>query len=205
LLRVDFVSRHEDEGYFYYVMELGDSLTPGWENDPKLYTPHDLARARKTADKSRLPPLECVLIGVELAAALEFLHRDGLTHRDIKPSNVVFVNGRPKLADVGLVGKVKRPDQVTTWAGTPGYMPPWPEPPGTVSADIYGLGMLLYVISTGSPPASFPALESDLMEGSETPRFMLLNRVILKACRPEPGDRFASATELRAALLEIAN
>ena len=72
-----------------------------------------------------------------------------------------------------------------------------------VSADLYGLGMLLYVISTGSQPNCFPALESDLLEGRQTPQFMLLNRVILKACRPELGDRYTSATELRMALLEI--
>jgi len=29
-----------------------------------------------------------------------------LIHRDIKPSNVVFVNGAPKLADIGLVIEV---------------------------------------------------------------------------------------------------
>lgn len=203
LLRVDFVSRHESEGYFYYVMELGDSLTPGWENNPALYAPGDLSRRRQQAPDGRLQPLECIRIGAELADALAFLHGIGLTHRDIKPGNVVFVNNRPKLADVGLIGEAKPPEQVTTWAGTVGFMPPSPEPPGTVAADIYGLGMLLYVISTGQRPAVFPALETSLMEGSQTPHFMRLNRVILKACQPEPGNRFPSAAEMRAALREI--
>ncbi len=203
LLRVDFVSKPKDEGYFYYVMELGDSLTPGWENNPKLYQPRDLARARDLAPGRRLPPLECICVGVELAEALDFLHGAGLTHRDIKPGNVVFVNGRPKLADVGLIGYVKPPEKVTTWAGTPGYMPPLPEPPGTIVADIYGLGMLLYVISTGDRPVSFPKLKTVLMENSQAPQFMRLNSVILRACDPKPEERFASAAELRKALLDI--
>ena len=203
LLRVDFVSKPKEEGYFYYVMELGDSINPGWESDPKLYSPRDLARARDLAPGNRLRPLECIHIGAALAEALDFLHRDGLTHRDIKPSNVVFVNGHPKLSDVGLMGDAKPPEQVTTWAGTPGYMPPPPEPPGTIVADIYGLGMLLYVISTGNRPAHFPELQTALLEDNQTPQFLRLNKVILKACKPKSEERYASAAELRQALLDI--
>jgi serine/threonine protein kinase len=59
------------------------------------------------------------------------------------------VQGRPKLADVGLVAEITPADKENTSVGTPGYMPPAPEPVGTPQADIYGLGMVLYVISTG--------------------------------------------------------
>ena len=58
---------------------------------------------------------------------------------------------------IGLVAEVRPVDQVHTIVGTLGYMPPSPEKPGTPQADIYALGMLLYVISTGSEPALFPA------------------------------------------------
>ena len=37
LLRIDFISQKKPAGYFYYVMELGDSLTPGWEKEPSTY------------------------------------------------------------------------------------------------------------------------------------------------------------------------
>ena len=43
LLRVDFVSRKKRDGYFYYVMELGDARAPGWEENPAAYKPRDLA------------------------------------------------------------------------------------------------------------------------------------------------------------------
>ena len=164
LLGVDFVSKKKPEGYFYYVMELGDSRVPDWEQNPATYKPRDLATVCAMAEGRRLPPVACVRITVALAEALDFLHRQGLTHRDIKPSNVIFVNEQPRLADVGLVTDIRPPDQVHTYAGTAGYMPPHPEHPGTVQADIYALGMLLYVISTGREPDFFPGLSTTLME-----------------------------------------
>lgn len=203
LLRVDFVSRKKREGHFYYVMELGDALAPGWEENPATYKPRDLASARAQAEGRRLPVRECVRIGTVLAEALDFLHRQGLTHRDIKPSNIIFVNGQPKLADVGLVTEIRPPDQVSTWAGTAGYMPPAPEPPGTAQADIYALGMVLYVISTGREPAIFPELSTTLVERTGQAEFIRLNAIILQACQPDCAQRYAAAAEMHAALLGV--
>jgi CHASE2 domain-containing sensor protein len=203
LLRVDFVSTRKEAGYFYYVMELGDALEPGWEKNPRAYKPRDLASMRAQAPGARLPVRECVRIGVVLAEALEFLHQQGLTHRDIKPQNIIFVNDRPKLADVGLTAELPLPGRENTSVGTPGYMPPAPEPPGTIQADIYGLGMVLYVIRTGRDPDHFPEVSSTLIEGSEHSDFIRLNSVILKACQPDRAQRFASAAQMGAALWEI--
>lgn len=203
LLRVDFVSRKKHEGYFYYVMELGDALEPGWQSDPKTYKARDLAGECARAEGRRLPLRECLRIGLVLVEALEFLHRNGLTHRDIKPQNIVFVNGQPKLADVGLVSEIRPVDQAGTWVGTPGYMPSPPEPPGTVQADIYGLGMVLYVICTGKSPNFFPQISSTLLGGEPGADFSPYNKVILKACQPDCAQRYASAQELREALLAV--
>ena len=200
LLRIDLVSKMKEEGYFYYVMELGDAQTPGWETQPKLYKPKDLENLRKQAPERRLPPPECVRIVTVLADALNFLHQQGLTHRDIKPSNVIFVNGRPKLADIGLVADIRPVDQVHTLVGTLGYMPPPPEKPGTPQADIYALGMLLYVISTGRDPGFFPDLATTLMERSGHVEFVKLNAIILKASQPDLAQRYQTTAEMLAAL-----
>ena len=199
LLRVEFVSE-KLAGYFYYVMELGDPLEPGWEREPSTYKPRDLVSERARSRGRRLPVRDCVRIGLALSDALDFLHRQGLTHRDIKPQNIIFVNGQPKLADLGLITEIRPPDQERTLVGTPGYMPPPPERPGTPQADIFALGMVLYVLSTGRSTAYFPEIATTLVEGKDPADFFPLNTVILKACQPDPAQRYASAAEMHQAL-----
>lgn len=203
LLRVDFVSEKRDD-CFFYVMELGDSLEAGWQQEPQKYTPHDLAGERARSPNRRLSVAECLRVGIALADALEFLHRRGLTHRDIKPQNIIFVNGQPKMADLGLIAEIRPIEQVKTYVGTPGYMPPPPEPPGTPQADIYALGVLLYVMSTGRGAAFFPEIATTLVDAERSSDFLPLNTIILKACHPEPAQRYASAGEMKAALQGLA-
>ncbi|HTV63868.1 MAG TPA: serine/threonine-protein kinase, partial [Verrucomicrobiae bacterium] len=202
LLRVDFVSEKLD-GYFYYAMELADSIEPDWQRAPERYQPRDLANERKRWPNGRVPLPECARIGIALTDALEFLHQRGLTHRDIKPQNVIFVDGRPKLADPGLVAEIRPPDDIKTFIGTPGYMPPPPELPGTTAADIYAAGVLLYVISTGRGASAFPEIATTLVGPGIAADFFQLNAIILKACQPNPADRYASAAEMREALRKL--
>lgn len=202
LLRVDFVSRKR-EGYFYYVMELGDALIPGWERDPTSYRPRDLASVRAQVPSKRLPVRECIRLGIALSDALEFLHQQGLTHRDIKPQNIIFVNGQPKLADVGLTAEIRPDDAERTFVGTPGYMPPAPERSGTAQADIYSLGMVLYVTSTGRQPTFFPELATTLVQGSDPVDFFPLNNIILKACDPDCAKRYKTAAEMNRELQHL--
>ncbi|HXC34513.1 MAG TPA: CHASE2 domain-containing protein [Candidatus Acidoferrales bacterium] len=194
LLRIDLVSKMKDEGYFYYVMELGDAQVPGWESAPSTYKPRDLENMRKQS--GGLPLAECIRIGTVLTDALSFLHSHSLTHRDIKPANVIFVNGRPKLADIGLVTDIRPPDKINTFVGTPGYMPPPPEPPGTPQADIYALGMVLYVISTGYDPKFFPDIATTIMERREHVDFVRFDAIILKACQPDVKQRYQAAADM---------
>ena len=199
LLRVEFVSE-KFATHFYYVMELGDSLEAGWEKFPNAYKPRDLSRECARAPHKRLPIEECLRIGLVLTDTLDFIHRSGMTHRDIKPQNIVFTNGKPKLADLGLIAHIRPPSEEHTAVGTPGYMPPAPERPGTPQADIYALGMVLYVISTGRSPALFPELSATLLGEKDPADFFLLNTVVLKACHPNAADRYRSAREMHCVL-----
>jgi serine/threonine protein kinase len=94
------------------------------------------------------------------------------------------------------VTNIRAPEEINTLVGTLGYMPPPPEPPGTPHADIFALGMLLYVITTGRDPGFFPDLATTLMERSEYPEFVRVNAIILKACQPEIARRYQTAGEM---------
>src|SRR6185436_19646240 len=91
---------------------------------PATYIPKTLKHELHT--RGRLPFEECVQIGLALTNALAHLHKSGLVHRDVKPSNIIFVNGVPKLADIGLVTSV---DATRSFVGTEGYLAPMD--PGT--------------------------------------------------------------------------
>ena len=199
LLHVLFVGSRKLQGYFYYIMELGDSEQPGWEANPKTYVTRNLARERDK--RGRLPIGECVQLGLDLTSALGHLHGHGLIHRDIKPSNIIFVKGLPKLADIGLVTEISASNQPATVIGTPGFMAV--SGAGTPQADLYSLGIALYEASTGCRAKEFPTLPGTLYTRADRDDFMRLNEVILKACHQNPGERFHSAAEMHAALLEV--
>ena len=186
--------RNEAAGYFYCVMELADDVTTGSIIHPATYSPRTLEQDKHRL--KRLPVSECVRLGAAIASALGFLHKNGLFHRDIKPSNIIFVNGMPKLADIGLVTDAS---EGRSFVGTDGFLAP--EGSGTIRADIYALGKVLYEISTGNDRNEYPVLPD--MQGSraETRDLILLNKIILKACRKKAWQRYETAEEMMLALL----
>jgi WD40 repeat protein len=184
------------QGYFFYVMELADDVVSGNQIDPDLYEPKTLDK--ETPGHQCVGVQTCVSLGVSLSAALSHLHQHGLLHRDIKPSNIIFVNGIPKIADIGLVSNV---EGTRTFAGgTEGYFSA-NEGPGTVQADIYALGKVLYELSTGQDRCEFPNLPTRLEEMQDPDQFRELNQVILKACEEDPHKRYRKAEDLHADLL----
>ena len=132
---------------------------------------------------------------VALASALAHVHQHGLVHRDIKPSNIIFVQGAPKLADIGLVTDA---DTTLSYVGTEGFIPP--EGPGAAQADIFSLGKVLYEISMGRDRQEFPKLPSDLLELTNPDALVEFNEILLKACESEARRRYQSAEEMRADL-----
>lgn len=192
LVHVLHVGRNDEEGFYYYVMELGDDRETGSRVEPGDYEARTMGTDRTV--KKRLSVEECVQHGIVLADALAHLHEHGLTHRDIKPSNIIFVNGKPKLADIGLVAAAGQ----MTFVGTEGFVPP--EGPGTASADIYSLGMVLYELSTGNDRLQFPELPNDIGNTAQRPMWRALNDVVCKACAPVSKKRYATSRLMAEAL-----
>ena len=190
------VGGSEAAGYFYYVMELADDIDSGQLIVPERYVPRTLSHDLK--HRGRLPIGECVRNGAAIASALGFLHRHDLLHRDIKPSNIIFVNGFPKLADIGLVSDISEPG---SHIGTLGFIPP--EGAGTAQADIYSLGKVLYEISTGRDRTDYPELPEALTDTAEDRDLVNFNKIVLNACRADAGRRYQSAEELLTALVSF--
>ena len=134
-------------------------------------------------------------VALALTEALGHLHKNGLIHRDVKPSNVIFVNGRPKLADIGLVTDASDTRSIV---GTEGYLPR--EGPGTPQADIFALGKVLYEAVTGLDRREFPKLPDDLRDCPDRNAVVEINEVVLKACAADSEQRYKSCDELQTEL-----
>ena len=185
---VDILHVGRTADYLYYSMELADDHLAGRKIDIVNYEPRtlksDLARHKRlSADTS-------IQLGLSLTEAIEALHAHGLTHRDIKPSNIIFIEGVPKLADIGLVAATGQ----QSFVGTEGYVPP--EGPGTPRADIYSLGKLLYETCTGKDRLDFPEIDSQLSTRPDREQLLQLNQVLVKACANEARERYGSAAAM---------
>jgi WD40 repeat protein len=198
LVDVLHVGRDDERGYFYYIMELGDDVKLGQNIDPANYSPKTLAKCISL--DGRLAVEECLRLGLALTEALGRLHKHGLVHRDVKPSNIIFVHGVPKLADIGLVAATT---EARSYVGTEGFIPP--EGPGSVQADLYGLGKVLYEASTGLDRNDFPKLPDGFQAFIDQDRFLELNEVLLDACRSDPRERYKNAWDFHNHLLLISH
>jgi serine/threonine protein kinase len=185
-----------EAGYFYYVMELADDVKTGAAFKPENYRPRTLHYTIRK--QGRLPVGECIRLGAAMSSALGYLHRQNLIHRDLKPSNIIFVNGFPKLADIGLL---TNRSELRHYVGTEGFIAP--EGAGTIQADIYSIGKVIYEMSTGLPAVNYPALPENLGRSRDDLELAQFSQIVVKCCRTNPRNRFRSADEVMTALLSF--
>lgn len=207
LVHVLQVGRNDPEGYFYYVMELADDAAGNGAPDSSVsehpntgaidhsesYIPRTLRSDLKRL--GRLRTEDCLRLALDVTSGLAQLHRAGLVHRDVKPGNIIYVNGRAKLADIGLI---TAEGESRTFVGTEGYIPP--EGPGSPSADLYALGMVLYQVSTGLPPERFPDIPPDWLANADGDAAFEFHEIVLKACEGQRARRYQNIEQLQADL-----
>ncbi len=192
LVQVLHVGRNDTAGFFYYVMELADATDGGTTSGPgnsAAYVARTLAAL--TTLRQPMPARDCLRLALELTAALAFLHEHGLVHRDIKPANLIFVNGRLKLADIGLVAET---GEARTFVGTEGYISP--EGPGTPAADVFSAGRVLYEMLTGLESRWFPEQPTPVPDAEEPEMWHALFAVVQRACASDTERRYATAREM---------
>lgn len=199
-----------EEGTPYLVMELleGESLS------------------ERLGRTERLPLRTCLLVALEVAAALEAAHAMGIIHRDITPGNIFFVTRGDresvKVLDFGIA-KLPRPPEAGSphvtpanlLVGTPSYLSPErleETTPVGPTADLWSLSVVLFEALTGHLPfeggSSMAMFAKILKEQPLLPSQLLpelgtrLNAFFFRGLAKDPAERFQSARELARAFTE---
>jgi serine/threonine-protein kinase len=194
------------DGFLYYVMPFiqGETLRT------KLDREHQFG-----VD-------EAVRITRDVADALDYAHRNGVIHRDIKPENILLHDGRPMVADFGIALALSaaaggRMTETGLSLGTPHYMSPeqaTAEKEISGRSDVYSLASVLYEMLTGEPPHTGKSAQQIIMKIIAEPVKSVTElrksvpphvaAAVAQALEKLPADRFGSAAEFAAALVNPA-
>jgi serine/threonine protein kinase len=165
------------------------------------------------AEESLEPPEVAAMVVHEIAAALGHAHENGIIHRDLKPENVMLRDdGVLKLMDFGIAKILDRDEKMTmtgALVGSPAHMAPEiieGEEAGA-EADVFSLGTMLYLFSTGRLPftaANTTATLKRILDCVyEDPRQLVptvsdeLAEIIAMCLVRQPSQRLSSAGKLR--------
>jgi len=187
----------------------------------------------RLARERQLPIAVAVDIAAQVLSALVVTHAEGILHRDLKPDNLCLVGGdrgplTVKVLDFGVAETMLDPAAASaasapggnntggSVAGTPAFMAP-EQAQGVRDldgrADIYAVGMILYVMLTGQLPykAHSPAallgelqrvtlIRPRMLRPDVPPR---LDATTMTALSPDRNDRYADATAMLGALEQV--
>ncbi|POM61827.1 CAMK/CAMKL protein Kinase [Phytophthora palmivora] len=157
----EHVVEYEREGFF----AAGDSVFVAMD----FCAGGDLYDYVTAKPGRRLPETEALQLFAQIAKGLNFLHAIGVAHRDLSLENVLLKDGQVKICDFGLSADANQFS--ADLVGKFYYMAPEVtdgavyDPKG---ADVWSLGVLLFMMLTGSP------LFAD--ENTRSPTLRVLNK-----------------------------
>ncbi len=159
-----------------------------------------------------LPEEFVVRVGIDVARALGFAHREGVVHRDIKVDNILFdSHGNAVVADFGIALAVSGYTNQTGTnmvVGTPQYFAPEQAraKPLDGRADTYSLGVSLYRAATGRLPFEgddwYEIARQHVEDPPPSPRSInpaispAFERVLVRCMAKHPDDRPATGEQL---------
>jgi serine/threonine protein kinase len=188
--------------------------------DGRPYMANEYIKGQTLRDKLNfapvhyLTPLESCEVMLQLTSGIAYVHEHGIIHRDIKPDNLFYMNdGSIKIADFGISSAVGEKEKGDAVSGTVYYTAPeiLMGAESTVASDIYSMGVVFYEILTGGVPfdgekvedVALKQIKDHFPEPSkrvpDIPRS--LDKIVVKACRKRPEERFVSATEMHEAIV----
>ena len=170
-------------------------------------------------NEGRLHPDRAATIAVDVAAALDAAHRQGMVHMDVKPGNVLITaEGQVKLADFGIAKALNDGSETDltvedgTVMGTATYISPEQATGAKVGprSDVYSLAVVLYEMITGRPPfiGDSPAeiARKHVEDAPQSPRSLgadiaqSLEAITLKGLSKSPVNRYPSVRDFAADL-----
>jgi serine/threonine protein kinase len=158
----------------------------------------------------------CDLLG-QIADALDHVHRRGIVHGDVKADNIMLTEDASapararrtriaRLLDFGLARRSGGESEDSV-SGSPHYIAPELATGAapSVASDVYALGVLAYLLLTGTMPFDGPItaiLAAHLEQLPEAPSYRreldpALDRLILRALAKDPARRHGSASAFR--------
>ncbi|HET8854167.1 MAG TPA: serine/threonine-protein kinase, partial [Ktedonobacteraceae bacterium] len=237
----DFISRFEREARFIAslhhpnIVQIHDFQiiqTPG-SDATTAYMVMDYIEGstlahyiHNTSRKGQYPDAaDLVYIFTAVGLAIDYAHERGMIHRDIKPANIMLDKrshtvrsiGQPILTDFGIAKLQGAFADTTRVIGTPLYASPEQARglSGDKRSDLYSLGVILYEMTTGTPPfrgdSPMAILMLHYLEIPTAPALInrlippALSEVILKSIAKDPDARFQSASAMTIALAEALN
>ena len=169
-----------------------------------------------------VPRQETIQLGIDICRALELCAKYNIIHRDIKPANIFLsAAGDYKLGDFGVARVADTASGASTRIGTVNYMAPevFHGRNYTRSVDIYSLGLVLYQLLNNNRLPLLPPMPQPITPAArEQAQVQRLNgavlpppayadpelaRIILKACAPNPADRYADPAQMRRELEKL--
>ncbi|MFA7672666.1 MAG: Stk1 family PASTA domain-containing Ser/Thr kinase [Clostridia bacterium] len=222
----DFIKRFKDEALSVAKLShenIVNVYDVGYDNSLNYIVMECIEGTTLSSYMETTGPLEIkevIEISVQICAALEHAHSNGIIHRDIKPQNILISkNGKIKVTDFGIAKAINTQTLTTDNKafGSVHYISP-EQAKGVFlnnCTDIYSTGIVMYEMTTGKVPfdADTPiaVVMKHVQEEPVPPRDLRkdmpeeLNRIILKAIAKKPNDRYAVAGDMARDLKNIFN
>ena len=200
------------------VIEHADGI--GWDILIRMELLTPISQYFKQFDT--IPRQAVLRLGIDLCRALEVCEKYSIIHRDIKPANIFISDtGDFKLGDFGVARTASASTGASTFAGTVNYMAPevFRREKYTASVDTYSLGLVMYQLLNANrmplyppypqpmSPAQRERAQAQRLSGAALPPPAnadgRLAEIVLKACAPDPAQRYDSPAVMRQALEAI--